>query len=129
MTNRAEGRKKNNPSKIRRGVSWRSPVNPTQAKLKLELWGKCEARKYPPYYVPYYKVLRFHVHSSVFFLAYPHVRDLSTIEWGFPMVLHVARLGPQASVLEKLRGDRIYGIISRQITFTITIHKRGYHWT
>ena len=33
-----------------------------------------------------------HVHSSVFFLAYPHVRDLSTIEWGFPMVLHVARL-------------------------------------
>ena len=107
-------------------VSWRSPVNPTQAKLKLELWGKCEARKYPPYYVPYYKVLRFHVHSSYFFLAYPHVRDLSTIEWGFPMALHVARLGPQASVLEKLRTVSMELFLDK---FTITIHKRGYHWT
>ena len=61
-----------------------------------------------------------------FFLAYPHVRGLSTIEWGFPMALHVARLGPQASVLENLRGT-----VSMELfldKFTITIHKRGYHW-
>ena len=85
-------------------VSWRSPVNPTQAKLKLELWGKCEARKYPPYYVPYYKVLRFHVHSSVFFCAYPHVRDLVDdrvgISYGFACGTSRGSVRPKASVLK-----------------------------